>query len=413
MRGLLRSREMVGRGGVARAGRGVVAVALLAGCAGTGLVSSGPPLPPLPRYALATAVGEPAEWRFQPLVVDVDRDGHLDVVATARLVKNYLGIFLGDGKLGFRRMPPTWADLGYGAIATGDINGDGWPDFVAASHFPRFQVLLSDGRGGFTDTIVPREDGHVAVQLADVDGDGKLDLILLGFQHAGLEVLLADGSAARWKRHRVLPEVRPGRTMPGRALAVADLNHDGHLDLVAAFNRWGIYVYYGDGRGGFTGGHVALAAESREFQALALADVNGDGHLDIVINGTSFGREQTNGPDVFLGDGKGGWKASSRGLKVLRVASIGLAVGDLDRDGFLDIVAAGNLDGDATAGYGLFWFRGDGQGGWRLVENSGLPTKGLSIPHSVTLADLDRDGSLEIVVLTGGQGGSFTIWRQQ
>jgi hypothetical protein len=389
--------------------RGLAAAVLLAGCAGAG---SAPPASPPHRYALAATLGEPAEWRFQPLVVDVDRDGHLDLVATARLVKNYLTIWLGDGKLGFRRLPPTWADLGYGAVATGDVNGDGWPDFVAASHFPRLQVLLSDGRGGFTDSIVPRNDGHVAAQLVDVDSDGKLDLILLGFQHAGLEILLADG-VGTWTRHRALPEIRPGRTMPGRALAVGDLDRDGHVDVVAAFNRWGIYVYHGDGRGGFTGGHTDLAAESREFQALALADVNRDGHLDLVINGTSLGRDRANGPDVYLGDGRGGWKASSRGLKVLRVASIGLGVGDLDGDGFLDIVAAGNQDGDAAAGYGLFWFRGDGTGGWRLVEDSGLPTKGLSVPHSITLADLDRDGALEIVVLSGGQDGRFTIWRKE
>jgi hypothetical protein len=357
-------------------------------------------------------LNEGVEWRFQPLVVDVNRDGHLDLVATARLAKNYLSIWLGDGKLGFRAMTPTWADLGYGAMATGDINGDGWPDFVAASHFPRFQTLLSNGKGGFADTTTRKDDGHVAAQLADVNGDGKLDLILLGFQNAGIEVLLGDGTG-KWTKHLSLPETRPGRTMPGRTLAVGDLNHDGHLDIVAAFNRWGIYIYYGDGRGGFKGGHVDLAAESREFQTIVLADVNGDGNLDIVINGTSFGRDQGNGPDVFLGDGKGGWKASTSGLKVLRVASSGLAVGDLDRDGNLDLVAAGNIDGDAATGYGLFWFRGDGKGSWRRVENSGLPTAGLSIPHSITLADLDGDGTLEIIVLTGGTAGSFTIWKQQ
>src|SRR5437879_4458709 len=81
---------------------------------------------------------------------------------------------------------------------------------------------------------------------------------------------------------------RPERTMPGRALVGGDLNHDGHLDIVAALQR-SIYIYYGDGRGGFTGGPVDFYSPTGQFQSLALGDVNKDGHLDLVINGTFSG----------------------------------------------------------------------------------------------------------------------------
>lgn len=154
-------------------------------------------------------------------------------------------------------------------------------------------------------------------------------------------------------------------------------------------------------------------SESREFQSVALADVNNDGYLDIVINGTFFGWDKPNGPDVYLGDGRGGWKNSSAGLKALKLSSAGIALGDLDGDGNLDIVAGGSLTGDVQDGYGLFRFRGDGKGGWRLVQESGLPTRGLPVIYSITLADLDGDGALEIVVLTGGSNGSITIWKRR
>ena len=99
-------------------------------------------------------------------------------------------------------------------------------------------------------------------------------------------------------------------------------------------------------------------------------------------------------------------------MKVLKFASTGIAVGDLDGDGNLDIVAAGNVTGRAGDD-GLFWFRGDGKGRWQLVPQSGLPSSGLSLIHSITLADLDHDGFPEIIVLSGGNHGRITIWKRR
>ena len=367
---------------------------------------------PLPRYVQALTLGPGMEWRFRPLVVDLNGDGHLDLVATARLARPSLHIWRGDGRGGFSPIEPTWTDISYAALTTGDINGDGLPDIVAAGHSGGVQTLLSDGRGGFTEKIFRGEDGYVAAQLADVNGDGHLELILVGYEKVGIEVYFGDGTG-NWTLHTRLPVPRPGRVTPGRALVVGDLNHDGHLDLVAAFQRWGVYIYYGDGRGGFTGGPVSFYSVSQEFQSLALADVNQDGHPDLVINGAFFGPDQPNGPDVYLGDGHGGWTASSAGLKVLKFASAGIVVADLDGDGNLDIVAAGSLTEGVEDGYGLFWFKGDGKGGWRLVPESGLPSSGLPIVHSITLADVDHDGFPEIIALSGGQHGRVTIWKRR
>jgi hypothetical protein len=371
--------------------------------------------PPLPRYTPALTLGPGLEWRFAPLVVDVTGDGAPELVATARLADPALFLWRGEGHT-FTPTPPTWTNIGYAALTTGDINHDGIPDLVGASHFGKVQTLLSDGQGGFSETILVRQDGYVATQLADVNGDGELDLLLLGFAHVGIEIYLGDGHG-HWTLHTRLPATSPGRTMPGRDLVVGDLNHDGHVDLVAAFNRWGLYLYYGDGQGGFTGGPVDFLPPRKLDSiaaSLALGDVNHDGHPDLVIQGTAGGRKEATGPEVYLGDGRGGWQAAATGLQVLKVATAGLALGDLDQDGQVDLVVGGKVTGALSSGYGLFWFRGDGQGCWHLVpeRESGLPTQGLAIPHGIRVADLNGDGVPEIISLHGG-AGNITIWKRQ
>lgn len=367
--------------------------------------------PEKPLFFRARTIGDRIEWRFRPLLVDLNKDGHVDLVANARLADPALHIWFGDGKSALDPMKATWTDIGYGALATGDINGDGFPDIVSASHFGRIQTLLSDGKGGFTEKVVRGNDGYVAAQLADLNGDGHLDLVLVGYDKAGIEIYFGDGTG-NWTLEKSLPESKPDPTMAGRDLVVADLNHDGRVDIVAAFQRWGLYVYYGDGRGGFAGGSVSFRRAADTPEALALADVENDGNPDIVVTGGSGRSDELNGPDVYLGDGRGGWKASSSGLKVLKYMSPAIALGDLDRDGHLDIVAGGNITGDVGDGYGLFWFRGDGRGNWSLVEDCGFPVRGLSEPQGLAIADLDGDGLLEVVVLSGRTAGSITVWKR-
>jgi hypothetical protein len=78
----------------------------------------------------------------------------------------------------------------------------------------------------------------------------------------------------------------------------------------------------------------------------------------------------------------------------------------------VDLIAGGQVPGERESGYGLFWFKGDGQGHWQQVPASGLPRQGVAIPHGIALADRDRDGGRAIITLHGGLNGHLTLWTR-
>jgi len=351
------------------------------------------------------------EWRFNPLILDLDGDGHPDLVATARIVTPALHMWVGDGKGAFTPLKATWTDIGYAALAQGDINGDGFPDIVAASHFGTVQTLLSDGRGGFTERILRGTDGYVAAELADLNEDGQLDLILVGYEKAGVQVYFGDGTG-NWRLHTTLPEPRPGQTLPGRALVVGTSITTVTRTWSWRFNAGGLHLLrrwpgrlHRRSRG-------FLLRGAREFRSLASVTstrmatpisssteplpVRASPTVPTSISGTPrrvdplVGRVK--GPQIRRGRSRARrprWRRKPRYRR------------------------RGNMTGNVGNGYGLFWFRGDGKGGWRLVQESGLPNGGLSVIHSIRLADVDHDGLPEIIVLTGGRGGSITIWKRR
>jgi hypothetical protein len=351
-------------------------------------------------------LGEGAQWRPYPLLVDMNGDGHLDLVATHRFPadNNSLHIWLGTGQGTFNAVSQTWSSPGYAALAAGDINHDGHLDLLAASHFHELLTFFGDGTGRLTAAVRKTPDGYVAAKLADVNGDGHLDAIVLGYDKAGLEVYLGDGTG-QWTR---VAQLMPGKI--GRDLAVADLNGDGKLDIVAVFEH-GVVVFLQDGTGGWSQSPPGAYAIRGEFWNVAVGDVNQDGHPDLALNGQFLGRSFPHGPDVYLGDGTGGWTPASNGLKVFQLHSHGIALGDVDHDGCLDLVVGGNATGRiGDNAYGLFLFTGDCRGTWTLQPHSGLPSEGLTLSRGIALADLNHDGFLDIVVAHAGEGGYLSVW---
>jgi hypothetical protein len=217
--------------------------------------------------------------------------------------------------------------------------------------------------------------------LGDFNGDGKLDLLFLadgiGFRQGN-----GDGTF----QPVVFFSEPEGHECS--ALVAADFDGDGSMDFAAAcLNGYGfssIFVYLGDGKGGFGTPTAFPIAASFSATAMVAGDLNGDGSPDLVITG----QVDSTTLAVFLNNGKGAFKP--RGTfgpsKIIYAA----ALGDLNRDGNQDVVVALE-NGDVDA------FLGNGKGTLELPAKkspTGAPVDKL---QNIALADFNGDGYLDLV----------------
>ncbi len=351
-------------------------------------------------------------------ITDLNGDGILDLVVTGN---DEVGVLLGNGA-GFGagpsfHIPASLANVGSGigrtSVAVADVNGDGRPDLVVVGpgEYPSFAdaglyVALNDGHGGFSTPVrqaaLPGGNGVYpsGVVLADVNGDAIPDAIVVGGSsgsQAALSVFLGDGRGG----FGAPATVGAGPYFPTYYTA-ADLNGDGHVDLVGFDFGEGVGadVLLGDGHGGFSAPvRHATGLNSYAYGGTAiLADVNGDGILDIVATGDPAHATSDRGYDpttvsVQLGDGHAGFGAPSD--YAAGDAVTGVAVADVNGDGIADIVV---LQGNGT---GIGILLGDGHAGFGAPISEAT---GTTIPRgTLALGDFDGDGQPDI--LAGPQDG--------
>jgi hypothetical protein len=191
-------------------------------------------------------------------------------------------VLLGNGD-GTFQSPATYLCGGGGhSVAVADVNGDGKPDAVVAN-FDAVSgpvgVLLGNGDGSF-QPVVLYDSGGVnpwSVAVADVNGDGKPDLLVANRYSRNIGVLLGNGDGTF---RRAVTYNSGGNWAV--SVAVADVNGDGKPDLVVANEDFTVGVLLGNGNGSFKAA-VVYTSGGYPAEAVAVADVNGDGKLDVLV----------------------------------------------------------------------------------------------------------------------------------
>src|SRR5688500_2920046 len=345
------------------------------------------------------------------VAADVNGDGKLDLVGSGQ---NSADVMLNNGDGTFRAKVQYPVGGQSQDVAAGDFNGDGRIDVVSTINTPQISLslLLGNGDGTFDAAInSPNTSGFdsPAVVAADLNNDGKLDVVILHsiacftapcVAAEVITVMLGNGDGTFQTRELAAPQHM-------HAMAAGDFNRDGIKDLAIGSENTKLHILLGVGDGTFVrqpemtlipGGDLFSACNDVD-----VADFNRDTIQDLVIplgNG--------NGNVVLLGNGDGTFRQSFRITERATSSPLNLAVADFNLDGSPDIARA---MADGTSGL-MEIANGNGDGTFQPPVRYLVPPSQSSLGGIlITASDFNGDSKPDVALEVGGASASLVVLR--
>lgn len=346
-----------------------------------------------------------------------------------------------------------------------DINGDGYEDLYVDgvgynSGQGRIYIFYSSGSGGIAQTSAGTADRIITGENAgdqfgmgwafgDINGDGYADLIVGASGYSGAQgrayVFYSTGiggiiTASAGSADRIITG-EAGICRFGMAAAAADINGDGYDDAVfgaRGYNaNWGrVYIYYSIGSGGVTQTLAASADRIIDGEGIGLfggyivsGDINGDGYADIAVSASEYNSIQGRAY-IFYSTGNGGITQTAAAAADRRITgqsindyfSTGIAIGDINNDGYSDLVIGAS---QYNAGLGLgraYIFYSTGTGG--ITQNLAASADGIisgetagdHFGNSFSTGDINGDGCPDLIASSfkynagSNQGRSYIFY---
>ncbi|WP_223652978.1 FG-GAP repeat domain-containing protein [Hymenobacter psoromatis] len=284
---------------------------------------------------------------------------------------------------------PTSADIlsRPSSIATADVNGDGKLDLLTTNSGDNtVGILLGNGNGTFQAiSAYPSGRYHqpTKIAVADVNGDSKCDLITVSAISSSVEIMLGNGNGA----FKISATYSTGIYSEPLNTAVADVNGDSKLDLLIPDNdKNTVNVLLGNGDGTFKNS-VAYSTGNTPGSSptnIAVADVNGDNKVDI-LTANYFG----DAVGVLLGNGSGTFQASTIYSTKSNSTPSSITAADVSKDGNIDLISSNG--GTNSVGVLL----GNGNGTFQpCITYPAL----ISGSDDIIAADMNGDGKLDLVM---------------